>query len=171
MSDPVNITPQWSAAVAAAARAQGHNLTAEAASALANSLGADPLNAFFAHFSDAPPPAVVAEAVKAAFAKAPPQASQIAGAYDSTCGLPPEVWAGLSAVNRLAKAREWEAQKAKTAPPPSQETNAPEFRIRRLKSELHGASLRLHSLRGAEREAQAKRILQLQSELKDAMKV
>lgn len=169
-NEPTEVTPTWRAAVTAAAKAAGHNLTPDAVNEFAQTLGMDPLNRFYSLYADNVPQAVVAEAVKAAFAASPPKPEQVAGAFDATCGIPPEIWEKLSPVNRLAKAREWEAQKGKAAAPDSQQPTTPDFRIRRLKSELHGASLRLHSLRGEAREEAAKRVLALQTQLKDAMK-
>lgn len=167
MSEPNEVTPTWRAAIAAAAKQGGHNLTPAALNELAQTLGLQPLNRYYGLYADSVPAQIASEVVAAALATAKPTPAQTAGPHDDTCGVPPELWARMSSTNRLIAAREFEkskAQSASNASSPQQPQSG--FREKRIQAELHGSYLRMTSLSGSAREEAAKRVLALQEELK-----
>lgn len=156
------VTEAFAAAVKAAIAASGVKLSEEATAALVASLDADESNRFLSRYIEHPPHDLVAARVAQYLSKNSPKPDDLAPAHADTCGVPPELWAKMSALNRLTAARTFAARQAGENVSKAEPKN---FRTKRLEADLHGARLRLRTLKGAERQTQIDRIATLESEL------
>lgn len=148
-----------------AAAAAGQFLTNDALDALVAAADADEGMRYLTRYAPEPPQSLVAQKLAPFLAaEAKPGATAGVSKYGAeTAGLAPEVFNALPVTKRLSLAREY----ARTHGGEGQKGGATS-KEKRIAADLHGARLRLHSLSGEARDAQAKRIAALESELAEA---
>lgn len=159
MSDP---TPIFVSAVSEAAKTLGHDLSGEAARALAIQLRDQKAMGFWATYADRVDPSLLVSDLRSVLAA--PEGAQAAKAVGdaSTAGLPRDVWDALSATERLARYRAYQTANGAA---PNAKKRAP---VTAMQAELRGHRLILAGLSGDRRAIAAREIERLERAIAEA---